>query len=61
MLSAALSDAETLRLPHQVQRIIRLADQPGEFRNPAVRTQAQAALTRLERQLTQVTSALKTS
>lgn len=61
MLSAALSDAETLRLPHQVQRIIRLTDQPGEFRNPAVRTQAQAALTRLERQLTEATSALKTS
>jgi len=61
MLSAALSDAETLRLPHQVQRIIRLTDQPGEFRNETVRVQAQAALTRLERQLTQATSALRTS
>jgi transcriptional regulator with XRE-family HTH domain len=61
MLSAALSDAETLRLPHQVQRIIRLTDQPGEFRNPTVRTQAQAALTRLERRLREATSALKTS
>jgi hypothetical protein len=61
MLSAALSDAETLRLPHQVQRIIRLTDQSGEFRNQTVRVQAQAALTRLERQLTQATSALRTS
>jgi hypothetical protein len=61
MLSAALSDAETLRLPHQVQRIIRLTDQPGEFGNQIVREQAQAALTRLERRLTQATSALRTS
>jgi hypothetical protein len=61
MLSAALSDAETLRLPHQVQRIIRLTDQPGDFRNPAVRLQALAALTRLEKRLTEATPALKTS
>lgn len=61
MLSAAVSDAETLRLPHQVQRIIRLTDQSGELRNQAVRMQAQAALTRLERQLTEATSALRTS
>ena len=61
MVSAALSDAETLRLPHQVQRIIRLTDQSGELRNQAVRMQAQAALTRLERQLTEATSALRTS
>jgi hypothetical protein len=61
MVSAALSDAETLRLPHQVQRIIRLTDQPGELGNQTVRTQAQAALTRLERQLTESTSALRTS
>jgi hypothetical protein len=61
MLSAAVSDAETLRLPHQVQRIIRLTDQSGEFSNQTVRAQAQAALTRLERQLTEATSALRTS
>jgi len=60
MLSAALSDAETLRLPHQVQRIIRLTDQSGQFRNQTVRMQAQAALTRLERKLTEST-ALRTS
>jgi hypothetical protein len=61
MLSAALSDAETLRLPHQVQRIIRLTDHSGGFRNQTVRTQAQAALTRLERKLTEATSVLRTS
>lgn len=61
MVSAALSDAETLRLPHQVQRIIRLTDQPGEPGNQTVRAQAQAALTRLERQLTESTFALRTS
>jgi transcriptional regulator with XRE-family HTH domain len=61
MLSAALSDAETLRLPHQVQRVIRLTDESGEFRNQTVRTQAQAALARLGRQLTEATSVLRTS
>lgn len=61
MLSAALSDAETLRLPHQVQRIIRLTDQAGDFRNPTVRMQALAALTRLEKRLTEATPALKAS
>ena len=61
MLSAALSDAETLRLPHQVQRIIRLTDQAGDFGNPSVRMQAQAALTRLEQRLTEATPTLKTS
>jgi hypothetical protein len=61
MLSAALSDAETLRLPHQVQRVIRLTDQSGGLRNETVRTHAQAALTRLERQLTEATSTFSTS
>lgn len=51
MLSAAIGDAETLRLPHQVQRIIRLAQRPGVLTGPAVREQAQVALTRLDRQL----------
>jgi hypothetical protein len=57
MLSAALSDAETLHLPHQVQRIIRLTDVAGGFRNPTVRMQAEAALTRLDQRLTEGTSA----
>lgn len=61
MLSAALGEAETLRLPHQVQRIIRLTDQAGDFGNPTVRIQAQAALTRLEQRLTEATPTLKTS
>jgi hypothetical protein len=61
MLSAALSDAEKLRLPHQVQRIIRLTDQVAYFSNPTVRMQALATLTRLEKRLTEATPALKTS
>jgi len=52
MLSAAIGDAETLRLPHQIQRIIRLAQRPGVLTGPAVREQARVALTRLDRQLT---------
>ena len=51
MLSAAIGDAETLRLPHQIQRIIRLAQRPGVLTGSAVREQAQVALTRLDRQL----------
>jgi hypothetical protein len=51
MLSAAIGDAETLRLPHQIQRIIRLAQRPGVLTEPAVREQAQVALTRLDRRL----------
>ena len=57
MLSAALSDAGTLRLPHQVQRIIRLTGQPGVLTGQPVRAQAEAVLTRLDRQLTEATSA----
>jgi transcriptional regulator with XRE-family HTH domain len=53
MLSAALTDAETLRLPHQVQRIIRLAGQPDVRAGQPIRAQAEAALTRLGRQLTE--------
>lgn len=56
MLSAALSDAETLRLPHQVQRVIRLARQPGVLAGQPIRAQAQAVLTRLDRQLASATS-----
>ena len=56
MLSAALSDAETLRLPHQVQRIIRLAGQPGVLANQPIRAQARAVLARLDGQLASATS-----
>ena len=59
MLSVALSDAETLRLPHQVQRIIRLTGQPGVLTGQAVRAEAEAVLTRLERQLTEAASATR--
>jgi len=51
MLSAAIGDAETLRLPHQVQRIIRMTGRPGVLAGQTVRDQARAALTRLDRQL----------
>jgi transcriptional regulator with XRE-family HTH domain len=51
MLTAAIGDAETLRLPHQIQRIIRLAGHPGVLPGQTVHQQAQAALTRLETQL----------
>jgi uncharacterized protein HemY len=51
MLTAAVSDAETLRLPHQVQRIIRLADQPGILAGRATAQQAQTTLTRLNKKL----------
>ena len=51
MLTAAVSDAESLRLPHQVQRVIRLASEPGVLAGQAVRQQARAAVTRLGRQL----------
>jgi transcriptional regulator with XRE-family HTH domain len=51
MLSAAISDAETLRLPHQVQRILRLASQPGVLAGRTTGQQARTTLTRLDRQL----------
>jgi hypothetical protein len=54
MLAAAISDAETLRLPHQVQRVIRLTEQPGPLSEQhATRQQAEVTLTRLSRQLTE--------
>ena len=52
MLTAAVSDAESLRLPHQVQRVIGLASEPGVLTGRTVHQQARTALTRLERQLT---------
>ncbi|HTU74048.1 MAG TPA: helix-turn-helix domain-containing protein [Trebonia sp.] len=51
MLTAAISDAETLHLPHQVQRIIRLASGPGDLAGQTAGQQARAALTRMDRQL----------
>lgn len=58
MLASAVRDSEALRLPHQVQRIIRLADQPcicSVDQHPS--QQAHAALLRLDRQLSEATSA----
>lgn len=57
MLSAALGEAETLRLPHQVQRMIRMTGLPGFLSGATLRAQAETALTRLDRQLTETTSA----
>ncbi|MGH3221296.1 MAG: helix-turn-helix domain-containing protein [Streptosporangiaceae bacterium] len=51
MLTAAISDAETLRLPHQVQRIIRLASHRGVLAGQRVHQQALAVFARLDRQL----------
>jgi hypothetical protein len=51
ILSAAIRDAEALRLPHQVQRIIRLTRLPGVLAGRPVRDQAQEALIQLDRQL----------
>jgi len=51
MLTAAISDAETLRLPHQVQRIIRLAEQPEALAGRMTGQQARSTFTRLQRQL----------
>lgn len=51
MLTAAISDAETLRLPHQVQRIIRLASEPSVLAGQTVHQQARAALARVDEQL----------
>jgi transcriptional regulator with XRE-family HTH domain len=56
MLSAAVGDAETLRLPHQIQRIIRLTRPPSILTWQPVREQTLAALTRLDRQLADTTS-----
>jgi hypothetical protein len=56
MLTAAVGDAEALRLPHQVQRIIRLTDQPGVLAGHSIREQARTALTRLARQLTDMSA-----
>jgi len=51
MLTAAISDAEALRLPHQVQRVSRLASEPGVLAGHGVDQQARTTLTRLDGQL----------
>ena len=61
MLSAAAADAETLRLPHQIQRIIRLTRPPSVLTWQPVREQALAALTRLDRLLADTASVSQTS
>ena len=61
MLSAAVGDAETLRLPHQIQRIIRLTMPPSVLTWQPVREQALAALSRLDRQLADMASVGQTS
>jgi transcriptional regulator with XRE-family HTH domain len=58
MLASAVHDSEVLRLPHQVQRIIRLAAEPAvSSADQHLHQQAQAALQRLDRQLSEATSA----
>jgi transcriptional regulator with XRE-family HTH domain len=58
MLAGAVRDSEILRLPHQVQRIIRIADQPVICAaDQHLSQQAQAALIRLDRQLSEATTA----
>jgi transcriptional regulator with XRE-family HTH domain len=51
MLTAATSDAEALRLPRQVQRIIRLTRESGVLPVQTTVQQARAALARLNREL----------
>jgi transcriptional regulator with XRE-family HTH domain len=54
MLTTAAGQAETLRLPHQVQRIIRLTAQPGILPGAeSIRVQATEALSRLRQQLSE--------
>ncbi len=54
MLAAATVQAETLRLPHQVQRIIRITAQPGALPDPGnLRARATEALARLRQQLSE--------
>jgi len=58
MLTTAAGQAETLRLPHQVQRIIRITAQPGALPGTeSLRAQATEALSRLRQQLTEASPA----
>jgi transcriptional regulator with XRE-family HTH domain len=56
LLTAAVNDAETLRLPHQIQRIVRLTARPNVLTGHPIRDQALAALTRLDAQLAETAS-----
>jgi 8-oxo-dGTP pyrophosphatase MutT (NUDIX family)/transcriptional regulator with XRE-family HTH domain len=56
VLATAAGQAEALRLPHQVQRIIRITAQPGGLPGgDSLHAQATAALSRLNRQLSEAT------
>lgn len=52
MLSAAVADAEILRLPHQVQRIIQLTAPAAILAGSTVGGQAITAVARMDQQLT---------
>jgi transcriptional regulator with XRE-family HTH domain len=56
MLTAAVSDAEALRLPHQIQRVVRLTARPNVLTGHPIQDQALAALTRLHGQLAETAS-----
>ena len=47
MLTVGVSDTGTLRLPHQIQRIICLTGKPSILAGQTVHQQAHTALTRL--------------
>lgn len=54
VLAGTVGEAEALRLPHQMQRIIRLAEQPAICSaNHHLSERAQVALLRLDRQLSE--------
>jgi hypothetical protein len=57
MLSTAVSEAEALRLPHQVQRVIRISRHSPALAGHAVADQARSVLSRLRTQLTATISA----
>jgi hypothetical protein len=58
MLATAAGHAEKLRLPHQVQRIIRITDRPSALPGAeALGAQAAATLSRLRRQLSEASPA----
>ena len=57
VLAGTVRDAEALRLPHQMQRIIRLAQQPAiRSAGQHLGEQAKVALLRLDRQLSEAAS-----
>jgi transcriptional regulator with XRE-family HTH domain len=57
VLAGTVRDAETLRLPHQMQRIIRLAQRPAiRSAGQHLGEQAKVALLRLDRQLSEAAS-----